>query len=236
MRIAELSRRSGTSIPTIKYYLREGLLPPGTSTGRNQAEYDERHLGRLRLIRALREVGGLSVAATRQVLATLDEPVRSTHELMGHAHQAVIRPLTGSRSSDTDDPAWRSARQEAGRWITSLGWRVHPDNPALDRLADVLLALHRVERTDLIAGLPQYAATALTLAEQEVPTARDAGDPAAVMAGVVTGTVLGEALLTTLRLLAHEHVSATLAGYTPAQGPGCEPPAGDPGEGTPPRR
>ena len=35
MRIAELSTRSGTSIPTIKYYLREGLLPAGTATGRN---------------------------------------------------------------------------------------------------------------------------------------------------------------------------------------------------------
>lgn len=161
MRIAELSRRSGTSIPTIKYYLREGLLPPGTSTGRNQAEYDERHLGRLRLIRALREVGGLSVAATRQVLATLDEPVRSTHELMGHAHQAVIRPLTGSRSSDTDDPAWRSARQEAGRWITSLGWRVHPDNPALDRLADG----GQVDPTDgQLPGVLHHGAPALTRA------------------------------------------------------------------------
>ena len=39
VRIAELSSRSGTSIPSIKYYLREGLLPAGTSTGRNQADY-----------------------------------------------------------------------------------------------------------------------------------------------------------------------------------------------------
>ena len=38
MRIAELSRRSGDSIPSIKFYLREGLLPAGTATGRNQAD------------------------------------------------------------------------------------------------------------------------------------------------------------------------------------------------------
>ena len=41
MRIAELSSRSGTSIPTIKYYLREGLLPAGEATGRNQADYGD---------------------------------------------------------------------------------------------------------------------------------------------------------------------------------------------------
>ena len=29
MLMAELSRRSGVPVATIKYYLREGLLPPG---------------------------------------------------------------------------------------------------------------------------------------------------------------------------------------------------------------
>ncbi len=46
MRISELSRRSGVSIPTIKYYLRDGLLPAGRATAANQADYDEDHLRR----------------------------------------------------------------------------------------------------------------------------------------------------------------------------------------------
>ena len=29
MRISELSTRSGVAVPTIKYYLREGLVPEG---------------------------------------------------------------------------------------------------------------------------------------------------------------------------------------------------------------
>jgi DNA-binding transcriptional MerR regulator len=211
VRIAELSRRSGTTIPTIKYYLREALLPPGTPTGRNQAEYDDHHLSRLRLIQALREVGGLSVAATREVIEALDDPDCSGHGLMGRAHQAVIRQPVAT-GANPDDPARHHARAEATQVVTDLGWRIHVDGPVLDRLADVLLALRRVGRTDLIDALPRYADLALALAEQEVPAARAAGDPAAVMTSVVTGTVLGETLLTTLRLLAHEHVSATLAG------------------------
>ena len=69
MRIAELSRRAGVPVPTVKYYLREGLLPPGRATAPTQAQYDETHEQRLRLVRALVEVAGLSLAAVRRVLA-----------------------------------------------------------------------------------------------------------------------------------------------------------------------
>jgi DNA-binding transcriptional MerR regulator len=44
MRISELSARSGISVPTIKFYLREGLLPPGSPRAVNQADYGEPHL------------------------------------------------------------------------------------------------------------------------------------------------------------------------------------------------
>ena len=38
MRISELSRRSGVSIPTIKYYLRDGLLPADPDQGADQPQ------------------------------------------------------------------------------------------------------------------------------------------------------------------------------------------------------
>src|ERR1700716_801088 len=44
MRMAELSAESGVPVATIKYYLREGLLPPGERTSRNQARYDDVHV------------------------------------------------------------------------------------------------------------------------------------------------------------------------------------------------
>jgi DNA-binding transcriptional MerR regulator len=57
MLMAELSRSSGVPVATIKYYLREGLLPPGAATSATRAEYDEAHLRRLRLTRALEDPG-----------------------------------------------------------------------------------------------------------------------------------------------------------------------------------
>src|SRR5262245_36454982 len=109
MSIAELSGRSGTSIPSIKYYLREGLLPTGNATGRNQAEYDEAHLHRLRLIRALLDVGGLSIAAVRDVLTAVDTPDLPGHHLLGAAHCAIAPPAP---RRDTADTGWQSARAE----------------------------------------------------------------------------------------------------------------------------
>jgi DNA-binding transcriptional MerR regulator len=53
MRMAELSRASGIPVATIKFYLREQLLPAGERTGPNQSRYGEEHLRRLRLIRGL---------------------------------------------------------------------------------------------------------------------------------------------------------------------------------------
>jgi DNA-binding transcriptional MerR regulator len=214
MRIAELSRRSGVPVPTIKYYLREGLLPPGEATGPNQARYGEPHLDRLLLVRALREVGGVSVAAAGDVMRSLDEATADAHQLMGRAHRAVTPPST----HDVDNPEWSRARSWVWSWVRDMGWSVDPDAPALDRLADVVLTARRLDYPDLPRSLPRYAEAALVVAGPEVEAAAAQPDPAAVMKAVVTGTVLGEAALSAVRLLAHEHVSATRSPHPVDQG------------------
>lgn len=57
---------------TIKFYIREGILPAGEPQARNQASYGPRHLERLALITALREVAGLSLEGIARVTAELD--------------------------------------------------------------------------------------------------------------------------------------------------------------------
>lgn len=208
MRIAELSRRSGVSVPTIKYYLREGLLPPGEPLARNQARYGPAHLARLRLIRALREVGGLSVAAAGSIVATLDEWEQgglTPHEVMGRAHRAVVPPVGGHSATD---PEWARARADADAFVRDLGWQVSEDAPARERLAEVIFSLRRLGHPELLDCLPAYAAAALAVAEVDVEIAAARPDAATMMSSVVVGTVLGEAMLSAMRLLAHEHVSA----------------------------
>ncbi|MFV2121743.1 MerR family transcriptional regulator, partial [Streptomyces sp. Act-28] len=118
-------------MPTIKYYVREGLLPAGELSSPNQARYDESHVRRLRLVRALIEVGGLSVAAIREVLEAIEDPERSVHKVLGAAHDHIA-----PREGGPDDAARETARRQVAEVIARRGWLVGDANPAARSLAD----------------------------------------------------------------------------------------------------
>jgi DNA-binding transcriptional MerR regulator len=206
VRIAELSSRSGTSIPSIKFYLREGLLPAGAPTGRNQAEYAETHVKRLRLIRALIDVGGLSVAAARDVLAAVDSADVPDFDLLGVAHHALERPLR----RDRDDPLWQAARNEVLALVRRRGWAIEDESPNLDRAADAVAAMRALDQEDLLGCLPTYLDAAERVAAEEVAAVVARGEPVRMVEGVVTGTILGEALLNAVRRLAQQNAAARL--------------------------
>lgn len=204
--MSELSQRSGVSVPTIKFYLREGLLHGGKATGRNQADYQDEHLRRLRLIRALMEVGGLTVSGAKQVVDAIDDPEVYGHKLLGVAHEAIARQSRADRSTQQ----WQAARQEALERLEKLGWCVHPEASALDQLADAIAALRELGQDDLLSLMDSYAPVMEKLAKAEVSAVIARREPDAMVEGVVTGTVLGEAMLTALRRLAQAHISAGL--------------------------
>jgi DNA-binding transcriptional MerR regulator len=231
MRIGELSARSQVSVATIKYYLREGLLAPGAATAANQATYTENHLQRLRLIRALIEVGRLSVAQARGVLDAVDSPDLPPHSLLGSAQYAVTR----TPGRDTTDPAWVAARAEVEDLVRRRGWQVEPGSPGIDQAADAVRAMRTLGQDDLLDAMDTYASAAETVAARELDVVVARRDPASMVEGVVTGTVLGEVLLTALRLLAQQDASKRrldqeplgtanrASGAKPAAAPGGEP-------------
>jgi DNA-binding transcriptional MerR regulator len=213
MRVGELSRRSGVSVASIKYYLREGLLPPGERTGPNQAAYDEGHVRRLRMVRALIDVGGLSVAATRGVLAAVDDPEVPLHEALGRA-QATTTPRH-AEDADPDDEAWATAERTLADAVDEHGWAVSDENPAWHTAVGVLATYARLGDDDLAAQLGLYMRVMEEVAEREVAAVVDRGDRARTVEGVVVGTVLGDALLAAVRRLAQQHSSLKLLGETP---------------------
>ncbi|WP_433295311.1 MerR family transcriptional regulator [Actinoplanes sp. CA-030573] len=206
--MGELSRRSGVPIPTIKFYLREGLLPPGVATAANQADYDEEHLRRLALVRALIDVGGVSVAGAREVVAALRAYADDPFELLGSAQTAV----TPRHRLDRETPQWRAARERVGALIAERGWLVPPESPQIDLVADALAAGEALGVSELFELLHEYATAADQLAAVEVRAVLDRPDPAGRMELVVLGTVFGEALFNALRMLAHQHESARQLG------------------------
>ena len=216
MRMGELSRRSGVPVATVKYYLREGLLPAGEATGPNQADYGEPHLHRLRLVRALLEVGGLPLAAVRRVLAAVDDETLPLHALLGTAHHALGPPPVDAEGMAADA---RAAAGEVDAFLTGLGWRVSADAPARRALADALVALRRLGRDVGPEVFAPYAALADQLAGVELEhVSAAAGSRADTVESVIVGTVVFEAALVALRRLAQEHHSALRwAGAPPAR-------------------
>ncbi|MGA8114959.1 MAG: MerR family transcriptional regulator [Actinocatenispora sp.] len=204
MRIAQLSARTGVSVPTIKYYLREGLLPTGERTAPNQAEYSEEHLRRLRLIRALVDIGRLPIAAIRDVLTAVDAPDLAAHELLGTAQDALSPP----QREDTTGHA--AARDRVVALVAERDWHAGPGSPAFDDAASVLATLTELGQDDLIELVDRYADAAETLATHEVALVLARTDRERMVEGLVLGTILGERLFGAIRRLAHQDASARL--------------------------
>ena len=68
LRMKDLTRETGLPRETIHFYIAQGLLPPGTKTGRNTAEYGPGHLLRLQRIRDLQAKHFLPLRAIKALL------------------------------------------------------------------------------------------------------------------------------------------------------------------------
>lgn len=68
MRMRELETRSGVGRETIRFYIREGLLPEPARAARNSASYNEAHVTRLTAIKRLQEERFLPLAVIRGLL------------------------------------------------------------------------------------------------------------------------------------------------------------------------
>jgi DNA-binding transcriptional MerR regulator len=68
MRMRELEQASGVGRETIRYYIREGLLPEPERSSRNSASYSQDHVERLRAIKRLQEERFLPLSVIRDLL------------------------------------------------------------------------------------------------------------------------------------------------------------------------
>lgn len=207
MRISQLAAATDVPVATIKYYLREKLLHDGVLTSATQARYDDSHVRRLRLIRALTGTAGLSVSATREVLLALENPPESGHDLLGIAHHAVT-------PTAPDDVDLSPARTLLDRW----GWGA--ETCERDTQAALAKALHGLSEAGFAAPaalLDRYAAAMQDIADADVDSVPTDSAEAA-MQHVVLGTLLMEPVLLAMRRLAQQ--SASFRRFGGAESPG----------------
>lgn len=78
--IGLVARRTGCTVPTIRYYEGIGLLPPATRTEAGQRHYDEAAVRRLVFVRRCRDFG-FSIDQVRELVGLVDEPDRPCLEV-----------------------------------------------------------------------------------------------------------------------------------------------------------
>jgi DNA-binding transcriptional MerR regulator len=176
MQLKELSEHSGVSAASIKYYLREGMLPAGETVHATRAQYSARHVERLNLIQALRRIVGLNIEQIRGLLKIADDGAPRLTLLA--AVQRVVLDLDASTTSSG------GVRAPAGDAVVRLrNWPDHPSDArsALNAHLELMESLNiRVsgelldtysKAMDDVAGLDIAVTTAPDSVDQLILTA-----------------------------------------------------------------
>jgi DNA-binding transcriptional MerR regulator len=231
--ISQLSARSGVAVGTIKFYVRERLLPAGDRESDHRGYYRASHLRRLAVIRALRDTVGLPVAVIRGMLDALDHPATNIVDVIGPAVDALTPP-----AEPRDKGSLPAAKAEVAAWLEREGIVTRPGAGARRGLARALVALRRVNPDIMPEAFAPYLAGMRLIAEGEVARAIDQGiygDSARALETAVLATVLFEPVIVALRRLLHEHLTTLAVGRRPrvrrGQGQGM---TADPCATTPP--
>jgi DNA-binding transcriptional MerR regulator len=174
MQLKELSGQSGVSAASIKYYLREGLLPAGGTVHATRAQYSASHVERLELIQALRRIVGLNIEQIRGLLKMADDGAPRLALLA--AVQRVVLHLESAASGDVPTPA-------ADAVVRLRNWPDYPSDArnALDAHLELMESLNipvsgglldiYSKAMDDVAGLDIAATTAPESVDQLILTA-----------------------------------------------------------------
>ena len=95
--IGDISRRTGVSIETIRYYERIEVMPKPKRNDGGQRLYDESQLNRLAFVKRSRDLG-FSLKEVRTLLALIDSGKMTCSEV----HALTIEHLTEVRKKITD--------------------------------------------------------------------------------------------------------------------------------------
>ena len=184
---------------TIKYYLRSGLLHPGAAQSSTWAAYDRSHLHRLRLVRALTDVAGLSLDEVRGVVEAV-EASESDHQARGAVQWPLANPPTREPSA--------ASVERVDQLVVRNHWMLNVQSPHRRALAAALDTLDELGLAATDEVLDAYARALEPIARIEVARVAAETEPIVAAERVVIGTLLYEPVMLTLRRMAHEAVSA----------------------------
>ncbi|MFE5629775.1 MerR family transcriptional regulator [Streptomyces sp. NPDC056470] len=200
--LSALSRRTNVPVRTLRSYQDLDLLP-------TLPEYDESHVRRVALVKALLNIGGLPHAEVRRLVRHVEDERPPASELLRITQYAL--PTPGSASHDLE---WERAQARVSDLIRGWGWQVSPDNPAWQTLCQVTIACTSLGHHEIPRLFHAYAEHLERIARLEVQILGEQGHPESAATSLVAVTALGDIAVSALRRLAHEHFLASAGSGT----------------------
>ena len=110
MKMSDLVRKTGENKETIRFYIREGLLPRPTKLGRNQADYSEEFVECLALIRELQDNYYLPLPIIKKIITQSEQPtelfslIQLKRDRLKPTDRLLPRQIRGGGVSQGDGP------------------------------------------------------------------------------------------------------------------------------------
>ena len=86
--ISELSSQTRIPVSTIKYYIRENLIPKPRKQKGTRAYYNFRHLDRLRLIKKIQADGNMPLSKIKEIIGMIDDGEKRKRQTIAGAPDA----------------------------------------------------------------------------------------------------------------------------------------------------
>jgi len=128
-RIGEAAEATGLTPRAIRYYQELGLLEPAAHVSGANRRYDDEDIERLRLIKRLREVVGLSLAEVRTYLEA-----ESERRALSREFHATTDPIRQYQLLDAGEPVLRRRVDLLERKLASVEALLDEDRQRLNRV------------------------------------------------------------------------------------------------------
>lgn len=205
------------SVASIKFYLREGLLPPGDTSRPHRAYYDERHVRRLSVIRAMRDAD-ISIDAMRRAFDAVTAPRADAVDAIAPAIDALA-VSTDAPADAPVDATLLEARRDVAELFRRAGLSVREEAGSRETAARALASIRRFGFDFTPEQLSLYLEMLTPLAHTEIERNESTrnmllSDKEGSLELAVLGTVLFEPIMIAFRRALHEHFTTKLVRAT----------------------
>lgn len=159
VKISELARLAGVPAPTIKHYIREGLLPgPVKRTSRNMAYYDATLAERVKVIKDLQQTRFLPLKVIGQILEpSPSATIRQDLDEVARRQLGTLEPVVSAAHDDA-----RTRKEEEGPQEMTRSEVIDQLDIAEEDLEE-MLRLNLIEPIDNADGEPVLSGNDLRL-------------------------------------------------------------------------